>query len=42
MSVFDSIGVFALIGLAMLRLGVPLVGIWLLSTALKRMFPTQV
>ena len=39
MSVLDLTSVVALVGLMILRLGVPLLGIWLLGQGLKRMVP---
>jgi hypothetical protein len=42
MSVLDSTSVVALIVLAVIRLGVPVMGLWLLSSALKRALPAQV
>jgi len=35
----DSLGAPVLLGLMALRCGVPLLGIWLLGTALKRIVP---
>lgn len=42
MSVLDLSSITALVGLTILRLGVPLLGILLLSTVLKRALPGQV
>jgi hypothetical protein len=42
MSVLDLTSVLSLVGLTLLRFGVPVLGIWLLSTGLKRALPTQV
>jgi len=41
MSVLDSTGALTLIVLVVLRLGVPLLGIWLLSQGLKRALPSM-
>ena len=41
MFVLDSTSVFVLIGLTILRLGVPISGIWLLNTMLKHALPSQ-
>ena len=42
MSVLDLTSLAILVVLTVLRLGVPLLGIWLLSTGLKRALPMQV
>lgn len=42
MSVLDMTSLLALIGLILLRLGVPVLGMWLLGAGLKRVLPTQV
>jgi hypothetical protein len=42
MSVWDLTSLFVLVGLTVVRLGVPVLGIWLLSTMLKRALPAQV
>lgn len=42
MSILDLTSVFAVVGLVVLRFGLPVLGIWLLSTALKRALPAQI
>jgi hypothetical protein len=42
MFILDSTSAFAVLGLAILRFGVPVIGMWLLSTGLKRALPGQV
>ena len=42
MSVLDLTSISVLVGLTVVRLGVPVLGIWLLSTMLKRALPTQI
>jgi hypothetical protein len=42
MSVLDLTSVSVLVGLTVVRLGVPVLGIWLLNTVLKRALPAQI
>jgi hypothetical protein len=42
MFVLDATGVAALVAIAALRFGVPVLGIWLISKTLKRALPGQV
>jgi hypothetical protein len=42
MFVLDLLDVIALFVLVLLRLGVPLLGLWLLTTVLKRISPAPV
>jgi hypothetical protein len=41
MFTLDWTSVFAVVGLTILRFGVPILGIWLLGRALKRALPSQ-
>jgi hypothetical protein len=40
MSVLDLTSVIAVVGLTVLRIGVPVLGIWLLGQGLKRAVPS--
>lgn len=42
MFVLDLLDVMALVVLTLLRLGVPLLGLWLLTAILKRINPTPI